>query len=97
MVTKNILISASVIEKLCTKHRVERREIEQCFANRSGGYLQDTREDHQTTPPTLWFGARTNKGRLLKVVFIYIDGNIHIKSAFEPNAKEISIYERCGR
>lgn len=94
---RNIIFSSGVIEKLRTKHNVEQREVEQCFENFIGLFLEDPREDHRTDPPTLWFVAPTNKDRFLKVVFIFIDGNVHIKSAFEPNDEEISIFERCGR
>lgn len=94
---RHIIISSEVLEKLATKHNVEQREVEQCFENLIGLFLEDDREDHRTDPPTLWFIATTNKSRILKVVFIFIDGNVHIKSAFEPNEDEISIYERFGR
>ena len=94
---RNIIISSGVLEKLCTRHNVEQREIEQCFENLIGLFLEDSRENHRTDPPTLWFIAPTNKDRLLKVVFIFIDGNVHIKSVFEPNDDEISIFERSGR
>jgi Protein of unknown function (DUF497). len=92
-----LIISSSVLQKLKSKHNVDRREVEQCFENIVGTYLTDNREDHKTDPPTLWFVAPTNQNRLLKVVFIFIDGNIHIKSAFEPSHKEITIYDRHGR
>lgn len=93
----SIVISQPVLNKLKNKHSVEKREIEQCFDNREGGFLMDDREDHRTDPPTLWFIARTNCNRLLKVVFINIDGKIHIKTAYEPNETEIRIYDRFGK
>lgn len=86
-----------VLDKLKDKHTVDRREIEQCFDNRDGGFLVDDREDHRTDPQTLWFIAPTNFNRLLKVVFISIDGKIHIKTAYEANETEIRIYERHGK
>jgi hypothetical protein len=94
---RNIIISSGVLEKLSIRHKVEQREVEQCFENLIGLFLEDSREDHRTDPPTLWFISPTNKDRLLKVVFIFIDSNVHIKSVFEPNAEEISIYDRFGR
>lgn len=94
---RNIIISAKILEKLANSHNVEQREVEQSFENFIGLFLEDDREDHRTDPPTLWFIAPTNKGRLLKVVFIFIDENVHVKSAFDPNAPEISIFERYGR
>lgn len=94
---RNLIISSAVITKLRDKHGVEAREIEQCFDNRIGNYLEDPREEHRTDPPTLWFIAMTNRNRLLKVIFIYIDGNVHIKSAFEPNKAEIKLYDDFGR
>ena len=90
-------MSAGVLAKLRDKHGVSLREVEQCFENLCGMYLEDTREDHQTDPPTLWFIAPTNQGRLLKVIFIFLDGNVHIKSTFEADHEAIDIYERHGK
>jgi len=92
-----LIVSSAVLVKLRDKHRVTVREIEQCFENKCGVYLEDDREDHQTDPPTLWFIAPTNRDRLLKIVFIFIDGNVHIKSAFEPIAVELAIYQQHGQ
>lgn len=94
---RSYIFSSDILEKLGSKHNVDRCEVEQCFENHIGLFLIDTREDHRTEPPTLWFLALTNKNRLLKVVFIHSDGNFIIKSAFEPNEAEISIYEKHGR
>lgn len=92
-----IVISALILEKLKTKHDVTAAEVDQCFRNKIGTYLSDDREDHQTDPPTLWFVAPTNCERLLKVAFVFRDGNIYIKSAYEPSEAVIEIYDRLGR
>ncbi len=94
---KNLIVSAGVLAKLREKHKVSEREIEQCFENRCGLFLQDDREDHQTDPPTLWFIAPSNEDRPLKVIFMFIGGNVHIKSAYEPEAEAIAIYEKLGK
>jgi len=94
---KMILISPEVLTKLDLKHQVSRREVEQCFENLCGTFLEDAREDHKTDPATLWFIAPTNEDRLLKVVFIYIDGNHHIRTAFPPDQTEIDLYESAGK
>lgn len=86
-------ISSAVRTKLQTKHNVSEREIEQCFDNRSGNFLFDDREDNRTDPATHWFIAETNRGRELKICFMHIDGNVHIKTAYPPNAVEIQIYK----
>jgi hypothetical protein len=91
-----LLISAKILEKLKTKHGIIRSEVEQCFYNRTGNLLIDNRELRRTNPPTLWFLAKTNKGRLLKIVYIQKGSEIHLKSAFEPIAIEISIYAKHG-
>jgi len=85
-------ISSAIKEKLLIKHRVCTKEVIECFENRSRNYLIDTREGHRTEPPTMWFISETNRGRLLKVVFIFKHGDIHIKTAYQPNQKEISIF-----
>lgn len=93
-----LIISDAVRAKLTAKHQVREDEIEECFSNIEGKYLKDTRDDHKTDPETQWFIASTNYGRLLKVVFmLYPDGSIHIKSAFEPNSIEKSIYNKYAK
>lgn len=94
---QNLIISAHVKDKLKTKHNVEIREVEQCFENVCGFFLEDDREEHRTDPATLWFVAPTNKERLLKVIFIFLDGNVHIKSAYEPSKAVIDLYESKGK
>jgi hypothetical protein len=93
----NLIASSAVLEKLREKHKVTIREVEQCFENKCGIYLEDDREDNRTDPPTLTFIAPTNEGRNLKIAFIFLDGNVHIKTAFEPDAGDLSFYERNGK
>lgn len=94
---RNLIISAAVRDKLEVKHKVSKTEIIQCFENRCGIFVEDNREDHRTDPVTLWFVADTNAQRTLKVVLMFIDGNVHIKSAYEANDAEISLYEEKGK
>lgn len=89
-----IKISQDVLDKLQEKHQVTSSEVNECFLNRTDGLLKDDREKHKTNPPTMWFIAETNKKRLLKILFIQIGHDIHIKSAFEPNAEELRIYKK---
>lgn len=91
---KKLIISPKVLEKLSNKHHVERREVEQCFENIAGNLLQDDREDHRTEPPTMWFLARTNKNRLLKVVYIQKGEEVTLRTCYEPNEIEIGIYRK---
>lgn len=73
--------SDRIITKLLEKHAVTFDEIWECFLNRQGGFLEDTRVNHKTSPPTLWFIAETDIGRLLKVVFIELfDTSYEIKT-----------------
>ncbi|WP_369600440.1 hypothetical protein AAIA72_11380 [Hahella sp. SMD15-11] len=91
-------ITQKIRTKLQKKHGVSEDEILECFANRDGKFLTDTRENHRTDPPTKWFVAETNQGRLLKVVFIqYDNGETHIKTAYQANEKEIEIYEKFAK
>lgn len=86
--------STAVKQKLAEKHGVNLDEVQQCFANREGGLLEDTREDHKSDPPTQWFIAETDYGRRIKVAFILKDGHIFLKTAYGPNHKEEAIYQR---
>ncbi len=94
---QNFIVSSGVLAKLRDKHDISIREVEQCFENKCGMYVVDDREDNQTDPATLTFIAPTNRGRLLKVAFIFLDGNVHIKTAFEPDDQDIAFYERHGK
>ncbi len=92
----SLIISQKILEKLATKHGVSKDEVEQCFANRTGKYLMDLREDHKSDPPTYWFISETNFARLLKIVFIPQDGGIYIRTVFSPNEEELRIYKKYG-
>jgi len=88
------VFSNKVLEKLAQKHGVNKDEVEQCFANRTGEYLEDDREEHQTDPATQWFVAETNYGRLLKIIFIAKNNSLYIRSAYPPSDEVIRIYKK---
>jgi hypothetical protein len=91
-----INLTPSMKSKLLAKHPpVYDYEVDQCFANRTGKDLIDKRAEHETDPPTLWFIAETNSGRKLKIVYIPFK-ELRIKTAYEPNADELRIYEKYG-
>lgn len=94
---KNLSISAATESKLMTKHGVTPREVEQCFENIDGPLLIDSREDHKSDPPTLWFISRTNKNRLLKIAYIQKGETVHLRTCYEPNEAEIQIYLKFVR
>lgn len=95
---KGLTISPGVRDKLDKKTPpVTAKEIAECFANKCGVNLIDDREDNRTDPATLWFISETNKGRLLKVAYIFVDGKCVIKTAYDPNDVEIQIYETHGK
>lgn len=91
-----IVISPAVCAKLAEKHKVSTEEVEQCFCNRNGNYILDTREEHAASAPTLWFIAETHSGRKLKVVFVHEHGNIYIRTAFDPSEAVIGYYLKNG-
>lgn len=88
----NIEISDAIREKLALKHGVTEVEVRQCFENREHKTLVELRTQHLTDPPSHWFLAETNRGRLLKIVFVPVDGRFYLKTAFEPSDKAISYY-----
>lgn len=87
-----LVLTERVREKLTHKHDVTRTEVVQCFGNKVGKLLEDTREQHRADPPTKWFIAETDSGRELKVTFVMEEGVVFLKSAYEPNAAEKRIY-----
>ena len=87
-------ISEDVRRKLKEKHGVEPEQVKACFFNREGCYLVDVREEHKTEPPTRWFISQDDRGKLLKVCFIYFAAEkaYEIKTAYPPNQLEVTIY-----
>jgi hypothetical protein len=91
-----VFISDAMRAKLAGEHDVGAPEVHQCFANRTGKLLFDTREAHATDPPTRWFIAPTNKGRLLKVCFVP-RSDYFLRTCYEPNEEELAIYRKHGQ
>jgi hypothetical protein len=89
--------SDSVLLKLTKKHSVAVSEVLECFANRRGPPLKDTREGHTTNPPTLWFVAETDMGRKLKVVYMAVGNSFEVKTAYPANQVEIGIYTTVAK
>ena len=91
-----IVASAKVTEKIRFKHGVSFLEVEEAWFLHSGHFLEDTREEHRTRPPTLWFISETIRGRVLKLVIIPHKefGIVALRTAYEPNDNEIDIYEK---
>lgn len=90
-----IIIGPKVREKLAHKKPpVTEDEIRECFQNRWGPALIDTRPEHKTKPPTRWFISETNSMRRLKVVYVTLPSGDHaIKTAYEPDEIEEELYE----
>ena len=89
----DIKISRRVAAKLKDKHGVSTAEVVECFANRHGKFFTDTRQVHQTDPPTYWFVAETDRRRVLKIVFVRYPKFFAIKSAFDRKDGSAQLYE----
>ena len=93
-----LIVSPSVLQKLKTKHGVTIDEVEECFLNQSRVFLEDDRTEHLTIPPTLWFIAETDRGRVLKVIFVEHPSNVYeLKTAYEPSTEEERIYDKYAQ
>jgi len=92
-----LVMTAHVRNKLANKTPpVTRDEILQCFANLTSNVLTDTRADNLTDPISRWFISETDYGRKLKIVYIAKDGDVVIKTAYDPNPEELRIYAKYG-
>ena len=93
-----LILSRDVRDKLASKTPpVSECEIRECFANREGNVLIDSRAKNMTNPLTRWFISETDHGRVLKICFIPMPNkDIVIKTAYEPNATEVGIYRNKG-
>lgn len=90
---ENLIIAPDIRDKLAKPdHNVKVEEVRECFLNHDGFYLEDEEEDHATDPRSEWFVGETDRGRLLKIIFVFRDGNIYLKSAYPANEKTQRIY-----
>lgn len=93
LMLEHLIIAPDIRDKLAREdHNVKEDEVRECFLNHDGFYLEDDDEDHATNPPTEWFVGETDRGRLLKIIFVFQDGNLYLKSAYPANAKTQRIY-----
>lgn len=89
------LISPKIRTKLANKKPpVSEQEIKECFATRDRIYLEETRENNRTIPPTWWFISDTFMGRELKICFVKRETGIAIKTAYNPNQDEVRVYRK---
>jgi len=94
----HITASRTILQKLKIKHRVTISEVEECFLNQAKEFLEDTRGDHLTIPPTRWFVSETDRARVLKIVFVEDPGEVfELKTAYEPNSEEERIYDKYAK
>ncbi|WP_458763587.1 ADP-ribosyl-(dinitrogen reductase) hydrolase [Cupriavidus basilensis] len=94
----SVVIPPRIKTKLAdVNHQVSEEEVREAFDNICGSFLVDSREDHQTDPPTLWFVAETRKGRFLKVMFVPREGNNIVKSAYEATENIQRIYDKFAK
>ena len=91
-----LYISPDIAKKLKDKHSLYVSEVESVWANYNGITLEDTREQHRTSPATMWFIAKSPTGRDLKIVYVPEDDIAYMRTAYDANATEIWLYKKRG-
>ena len=93
-----LFLSPRIREKLLQRNITE-AQLLQCFANREGPPLLDSREEHRTNPPTQWFVASTDYGIILKVCYVHDPATniIDIKTAYPATEEVIRIYKKYAK
>ena len=89
-------ISPDVLDKIAGRG-IRPLDVEQCFNNRDGGLCEDIRAEHHTNPTTQWFVAETDKGRLLKIIFIPYESGPELKSAYDATPEICRIYGKYAK
>ncbi len=90
-----IVIPSQEISDKLAKRQIDEFDIRACLANREGTFVEETKLTHITNPASYWFIAEDDKGRILKISFMYYTAaaEMHIKSAFEASEKQINEYK----
>lgn len=83
-----------VLDHIWIKHRIQRTDVEECFLNLAcDKYIEDSRIKNKTDPPTYWFISENHRGTQLKVVCVFKEGCVYLKTAYPPNEVELRIYK----
>lgn len=90
-----LIVSQKIKAKLATKHKVTLDEVREAFADRPDYVVIDEREDHASDPPTYWFIASTDGGRLLKVVYIQRGHDVYLRTAYTANQDEVDHFRNA--
>jgi hypothetical protein len=70
-----VVIPSQKIANKLSQRGITLEDCAQCFVNRTGSYLFDTREQHQTNPATRWFIAETDTRKTFKSSFHVLSGS----------------------
>ena len=89
-------ISSKIEEKLKCKHNITVDEVIEAIGNAKGRPIEDTAEDHKTNPPSDWFISQTDKGRTLKIVIIFRNDDVYLKTAFDAKLSHIKLFEELN-
>ncbi|APB99052.1 hypothetical protein A4F89_06775 [Polynucleobacter asymbioticus] len=93
---KNLITSQSVLDHILEKHQLRRVDVEECFLNHvNGKYIEDNRAHNKTNPPTYWFISENHQCLTLKVICVFKDGCVYLRTAYPPNDVELSIYNKA--
>lgn len=95
-----LVIHDAILSKIAKQDHggLTRADIEDCFRNRCGRKCLDTRPQHATPPhDTYWFVSSDKNGRRIKIVFLMIDGQIILKSAFPATPVVESVFQKFGK
>lgn len=93
-----IIIAPAIAAKIGNPDHggITENEVHECFENHDGRLCWDNRPQHldRQGRPSPWFVAETNQRRLLKIMFVREDEDVHLKSAYPATATVHDLYER---
>ncbi|CAM3680790.1 ADP-ribosyl-(Dinitrogen reductase) hydrolase [Polynucleobacter antarcticus] len=91
-----LITSPAVLKHIWDKHQLSRVDVEECFYNHlEARYLEDRRAKNKTTPPTYWFISKNHQNLTLKIVCVFKEGFIYLKTIYPPNMVELCIYKNA--
>ena len=96
-----IIIPPGIARKISQPDHGEitEKDVYECFENHDGRVCWDSRPQHLDRQglPSPWFVSETNKRRLLKIMFIRENEDVHLKSAYPATQQVHELYERFGK
>lgn len=91
-----LIVSTKIADKIARPDHggLTRKDVEECFLNRTGQVVDNRPQHSGTLGPTWWFVAPNHAGKVIKVMYVEDDEHVYLRSAYLATDEVEAMYER---